>query len=300
MTHGITHKMQTIAGFFQMNLPSIHEKIMSGALTKLQNTAFNLDPKWKFGPPPPARQSIPVVSDSLVDELHAGNIISTAGIKEIIDDRTVRFSDGTQLSVDTIILCTGYKPDFSLLGREVDPTRNTTKAWAAAIGSGGRPLPRLYQNVISLDFPDSLAVMGMVVLKSPAVPVYDLASMAIAQIWKGNSSLPSVDEMNRHVDKHHEWICSLAEDGSVYPATVKDADWMWWVNEAAGTGVNENLGYGLSGWSFWYREPAFCNLLMNGVATSHMYRVFDTGKRKVWAGAKDAIERINHSANHTD
>ena len=36
-----------------------------------------------------------------------------------------------------------------------------------------------------------------------------------------------------------------------------------------------------------------CNLLMDGMPSAHIYRLFETGKRKCWDGAKEAIEKAN-------
>ncbi|KAF9776439.1 hypothetical protein IL306_005374 [Fusarium sp. DS 682] len=217
-----------------------------------------------------------------------GVIVRVAGPKKI------ELTDGTCLDVDTIIWCTGYKADFSLLDPSVDPTRNTTPKWAEAIGSRGKPLPRLYQNVFSLDYPDSLAFMGNLLLATSAFPISDLCTMAIAQIWKGNSALPSIDEMNRATDKQHELVCKLANEGSVAPGWLRQADWLSWANKAAGAQVYEHLGWGLKGWKLWWSDRALYKMLMDGVFTPFVWRVFDgEGKRKKWDGAREAIEKVN-------
>ena len=43
----------------------------------------------------------------------------------------------------------------------------------------------------------------------------------------------------------------------------------------------------------WLRERRFCNLLMGGIWSPSIHRVFSTGKRKCWDGAREAIERVN-------
>jgi dimethylaniline monooxygenase (N-oxide forming) len=62
----------------------------------------------------------------------------------------------------------------------------------------------------------------------------------------------------------------------------------------AGTGVDENLGYGWKGWRFWWRERKLSDLMMRGVMTPYMYKMFD-GRRKKWDGAKDAIVAANEN-----
>lgn len=54
------------------------------------------------------------MSDSLVDNLYAGNVVSIHGIRKFIGDKKVELNDSTVLNVDAVILCTGYDSDFSL------------------------------------------------------------------------------------------------------------------------------------------------------------------------------------------
>jgi len=86
---------------------------------------------------------------------------------------------------------TGYATDYGIVAG-FDPTAQTAADWAAAPGSNGKPLRRLYRNIFSLQHPDSLNFMGAVAFATPAFQLYDLASMAVAQVWKGSSSLPTV------------------------------------------------------------------------------------------------------------
>jgi dimethylaniline monooxygenase (N-oxide forming) len=55
------------------------------------------------------------------------------------------------------------------------------------------------------------------------------------------------------------------------------------MNELAGTGVDEYLGYGWKGWWFWVSERMFCNVLMGRLWSSCIYRVFGE-KRKCGRG----------------
>ncbi|KAH7157356.1 flavin monooxygenase-like protein [Dactylonectria estremocensis] len=293
--HTMTARKAAIMGFLELNFPRFADFLFNTMLKKLQDKAFNIRSEWKLSPAPPVKHAVPIISDNLVDLLEAEQILSVVGIKRVSGPTEVELDDGTLLETDVIIWCTGYKTEFSLLDRSVDPTRHTTPAWASAIGSRGKPLPRLYQNMISLDHPSSMAFMGCVAFATGAFPLYDLASMALAQVWKGKSSLPSLEEMNRSVDRQHEFICSIAKDGSAAPGWVRQAEWVSWANEAAGAGVNEHLGWGLEGWKFWFQDRAFYKLLMDGIYTPFIWRVF-AGKRKSWDGARAEIERINVEA----
>jgi dimethylaniline monooxygenase (N-oxide forming) len=275
---------------------SFAEWMFNSVAKKMQDAAFKIRPEWKLSPAPSLNHSVPIISDEIIRALEDGGVDSVTGIGAVVGPNEVELVDGTRLQVDCIIFCTGYKSDFSILDSTVDPTRNTTPRWGAAPGSRGKPLPRLYQNIISLDYPESLAIMGSVAFASAAFQLYDLASMALAQIWKGNSYLPSKREMENAVDKHHDWICSLAEQGNVFPGLVKHHDWLAWADRSAGTGVDRYLGWGWHGWKFWILDRELCSVVMGGILSPHIYRLFD-GKRKKWAEARVEIERVNKSIN---
>jgi len=283
-----------LMGLFESTFPRLYEIIFNAICKKMQDNAFKIRPEWGLSPAESVLHALPVVSDNLIPLLESGDITSVPKIKRVTGSREIELTDGTRLDVDTIIWCTGYQADFSLLDPSVDPTRNTTPKWAEAIGSRGKPLPRLYQNVFSLDYPDSLAFMGNLLVATSAFPISDICTMAIAQIWKGNSPLPSIDEMNRATDKHHEAICKLANRGSVVPGWLRQSDWLAWADKAAGSQVYEHLGWGLKGWKLWWNDRALYRMLMDGIFTPFVWRVFDgEGKRKKWDGAREAIEKVN-------
>jgi dimethylaniline monooxygenase (N-oxide forming) len=157
------------------------------------------------------------------------------------------------------------------------------------------PLARLYKNIFLPSYPDSIAYLCNWGLGDGIMPIGDLASLAIAQVWKGNFPLPSEEHMNRDIDAHHAWARSMAGQAGTFGEVVQQGPWINWLNEAAGTGINENLGYGLRGWMFWLWQPNFCSLVMTGVDSPHVMRLFD-GRRKSWAGAREAIIRVNKDA----
>ncbi|KAJ4288989.1 hypothetical protein N0V90_011331 [Kalmusia sp. IMI 367209] len=294
--HSLTYRLSVIQDVMWRYLPGTAESMLNKIVKKLQDKCFTLRPEWGFQPAPSLKQTILIVSDDLISHLENGSIKSVPGVKRITQGKQIELENGDTVEVDTIIFCTGYKPDFSILEPEYDPTASTTKEWSESKGSNGKPLPRLYQNIFSLERPESLAFMGCVAFTFPAFQIYDMATMALAQIWKGNTTLPSKSEMVKAVDHHHAWVCELAKSGSVYPGIVKPGPWMHWANVTAGTGIDENLGYGLKGWWFWLSDWKFCNLLMGGIYSPHMLRLFD-GQRKKWDGARDAIIKANETAS---
>jgi dimethylaniline monooxygenase (N-oxide forming) len=261
---------------------------MSSVVLGLRDKLYDLKPEWGFDPAPSVNQARPIISDNLVDNLTNGSITSVPPISRVVDATTVEFTDGERVEVDSIIWCTGYTVDYSILG-DSDPTFYEDTDVKSA---NGRKIPRLYQNIISLRHPQSLAFMGNLSFMNPAFLMFDLATMALAQVWMGRSQLPSMAEMHRAVDDQHQWIASLAQRGQVTPGLVKAADWLDWAEEAAGLGMKTNLGYGWQGWYFWMTDMDFCKIVTDGLLLPFHYRLFE-GKRKRWDGAREAIIKVN-------
>jgi dimethylaniline monooxygenase (N-oxide forming) len=273
--------------------PQTAQKLFDNTVRTLADSCFDLDPEWNFKPAPSLLTHRPLISDRLVDHLRNESIISVGGLKRFIDERVVELADGSTLKVDVVLFSTGYTADFSLMPEnspiaasdfsEVEQTYQVP------------PLARLYKNIFLPSHPDSIAYLSNWTLGDSIMPISDLASMAITQVWKGTFALPSEEEMNRDIDTHHTWARMVAGRGGTFPEIVKQGPWINWLNDVAGTGVNEKLGYGLQGWLYWLWDSGFCSLLMTGVDSPHILRLFD-GRRKSWVGARDAILRANKDA----
>ncbi|KAH8728306.1 dimethylaniline monooxygenase 2 [Phaeosphaeriaceae sp. PMI808] len=287
-----THSLRlfTVQSLILKYFPRLGEKVFDNFMKGLQDKSFKLRPEWGFEP----TQKLPIVSDTLVDYLETGSIESVKGVKRILNATQVELADGSKVDVDALIWCTGYTPDFSIIDPRFDPSASSPE-WHAAPGSNGHPFFRLYQNVFSTMKPDSLAFLGNVHLALGGFQVFDMASMAISQVWKGVSKLPLKMEMERDVDEYLVWLTEMANQGSnVSSGSVDAGTWTRAMDDLGGTGVNEYLGYGWKGWWFWVRNIRLCNLLMGGIWSPHIYRVFE-GKRKKWDGAKEAIEAVNEA-----
>ncbi|GKU21538.1 unnamed protein product [Fusarium langsethiae] len=290
--HVRTYRKYVMLNMMSRYTPSLWEKTMNSVIGKLVHNTFDLKPEWRFEPAPLITNQRPLVNDELIPYLEKGSIVSTHGLARVIDENTVETSDGQQYEVDAILFCTGFTVDYSVVGMDADPCRATTTDWQKSRGFTGRPLPRLYQNIFSLDHPKTLAFIGHLSFMNPAFFMFDLASMAVAQLWKDPSGFPSQAEMNKQVDDQHAWVIDLAKKGPVTPSIVKPSEWMEWVDRVIGSGLPEHLGYTMKGWNFWLRDRKFCNILMDGLLSPHAYRVFP-GKRKTWPGARDAIIAMN-------
>ncbi|KAG4433196.1 hypothetical protein IFR05_011331 [Cadophora sp. M221] len=121
--------------------------------------------------------------------------------------------------------------------------------------------------------------------------------MALSQIWNGNPPLPPPETINISINNHHAWVRGLgtSKGDSVVTGIVRPGPWYAFLNRAAGTGVDEKLGYELQGWKFWVEERKLSGLMMRGVMTPFMYRLFDE-RRKRWEGAREAILHANELA----
>lgn len=297
----------------QRYIPRQWEAMTNKMLSKIQNASFTLKPEWRVNPAPSFLHAVPTISDTLIPALEKGEIESVEMATEISGDFSVQLADGKAVEVDAIIWCTGYHVDYSIVG-EFDPTLETRHTdvsdksldsvlppLAASPVSKPKqfepPIPRLYQNLLSLTHPDSLAFLGTAAIPSAAFQLYDLATMAIAQLWKpddSSPSLPSRCEMITWVRNHLAWANAILARGSFNTRMVFAPDWDDWLDETSGCRVNENLGYGHKGWAFWLNDLKFCNSLMDGIYSPHVYRLFDShGRRKAWAGSREAIISVN-------
>ncbi|ATY62734.1 dimethylaniline monooxygenase 2 [Cordyceps militaris] len=279
--HTLTLRKINFLAAIDRYAPTFADWMINNMITKLSRARFTMRPEWRLSPALPLKYGGVIVSDNLVANFAAGVVKSVPAVTSILDGSTVQLSDGSTVTVDSIICCTGYRKDFSLVDCAVDPTRDTLPSWFDLPGAYGKPLPRLYQNIFSLDHPDSLAFMGCVWLQR-----------RVPAVWAGKSALPSVPAMNAAVDAHHRVVCARARQGPTPGSWVRQSAWEPWAHATAGTGLVEHLGWGWKGWVFWWRNRAEYKLLVDGIYSPFLLRVFD-GKRKKWDGARDAIAKLN-------
>ncbi|KAL7924775.1 hypothetical protein ACQKWADRAFT_319316 [Trichoderma austrokoningii] len=273
--------------------PKVSERLFNECIHQISRDAFGeLDPSWGLDPNHPVKTANLVISDTLIANFRSKAVKPIAGVRRFIGGRKIELTSAEVVEADTVICCTGYNNDFSLLEEQFDPAFNPSPRWVKAPGSKNRPCPRLYQNVFSLKAPDSLAFMGCVFFLNGTFCIADIASMCIAQVWSGRASLPPARKMQRWMDRHENMVCSLAQSGPVLPASVPQPAWLAWADQTAGLGAAEHLGWGWKGWLFWWRERRLWRMVMDGPMTAAFWRLFP-GRRKSWDGAKAEIVRIN-------
>lgn len=247
-----------------------------------------LDPAWGLEPFPNITLTLPGAWEDVVPLLRSGAVTSLPGIRRFTGPRSIELDDGRSLDgIDAVICATGYRADFSIA-----PFLDTSKP--QAYGYQGEPIYRMYMNMFPPRYADSCALLCYSAFgKSNGFSFSDVTSLAVSNVWRGIEPLPTRAEMERHIDAHQKWVASRwAVEPRSDPSAVKQWEFQGFLHRAAGTGM-ENLGWGLKGWKFWLKDRKMYNLMNNGVETAHMYRYFETGKRKTWEGAREAILHMN-------
>ncbi|KAF4448423.1 hypothetical protein F53441_8146 [Fusarium austroafricanum] len=257
---------------------------------------------------PGPKHMIPTVSDDLAGYLLSGRLRSAPGIKEISGPKSVKFVDGTEATdIDLILFCTGLSPDLAaFMPKEYDPYNVdlAPKSFAKLEPhyTADRRVARLYRGFMSIQCPHQLAFLGTTLAKRPAWQLYDLMTMALAQLWGDKYPMPSKAEMDRDADDFIANIVKLSKGGDVkFTGVIGHKGFDTWLNEVAGTGLYEHLGSWTSkrSWKLWWKDRELYNNCMTGIISAHMLRLFDTGRgRKPWAGARQAIMEANEAAKN--
>lgn len=307
-SHTLSFRTTSIIRYIASCSTGLCAFIMGKAMKSAQIKAFPfLKGHPALEPTRPAAHAfsqIPFFSDYLASYLRDGDIESVPGIEEVTGPQSVRLTGGRQIDdVDAIILCSGYRYDYSMLqgkGHPTDPAfapDGYKRLDAAPYNTDNERLPRLYRGVFSESYPESLAIVGHFLMMGSPFMVNDLVTMALASVWSGSFPVPTKEEMKKDIDAHYNFVVSTVEKRKLinwgFRLDCRDA--FDWYNRAAGTGVMERVGaWGWQGWKFWLADRKFYKLLMDGVSVPAMYRLFDTGRgRKAWSGAREYIEKVN-------
>ncbi|KAK4493929.1 hypothetical protein PRZ48_015115 [Zasmidium cellare] len=245
----------------------------------------------------------PCISENLAQNLIHNKVESVRAVKRVTGPRSIELEDGNTVdNVDAIICCFGSEFDFSgLVPPEFDPSNpdlapeQFEKLRKAKHWRDDLVVSRAYRQMLSLQKPHSLAFFGHAYLVQSSMAMWDLVSMALAQLWKGAYPMPSEQEMQQECDKHFQWIATKLEGGEIgNTGILADSDFTAWLHKVAGTGLPERVdGWGWEAWKFWWYERKTYSTLVDGLNSPHALRLFETGKRKVWPRAMEEIERAN-------
>jgi dimethylaniline monooxygenase (N-oxide forming) len=305
--HLITRRASLIMLCLNRIAPRIVSRLANWALGMKVRRELKLQPEWRMQPvAQPISNVPPTMNDYIVPLLRAGSIQSVAGISSFEEDgHSITLTDGTKLhNIDSVIYCTGYNFDYGSLGTEANPANHPTPEWDRHPHNNSMPYPWLYRGIFSPKYPDSLAFIGTYRgFSVSATANADLAATALAQVWKGNYNLPSREEMERFCEKNYRWQLKLIEPcRTVQVANPSSSEFEMWLNEAAGNGVNERLGGGWRSWKWMLFNWKLSRLLMDGIDTPFVQRLFDSPRgdkgRKKYDGALDAILKVHETAKN--
>lgn len=301
--HTITRRKLLLSQTFATYFPGIASKVGAFALEKRMKKAFpDIDPSWNLLPAPALLNGGVLISDELIPLLKKGSIVSVPGIKRFAPNgpSSIEFSDGTVLeSIDAVVFATGYYFDYGFLSPEADPTTFPAREFNNAPHANGLVYPRLYQGLLSTKYPSSLAFMGPFRGHSfTAFSNADLSSQAISQLWLGNYPMPSSAEMEAWCDANYASSLWQIKNWHIQKIGTSPLFLERWCNQVAGNGVDFMLSWtSWEAWKFWWEERELYKLLMDGINTPYLFRLFESPRgnkgRKRWPGAREAIYKAN-------
>jgi hypothetical protein len=174
---------QVVRPWMAVNVPWRIRQPLSEALLRVA-----VGPPERYGLPPPERglfQSHPTITDTVLSRISHGEITPKPGI-DSLDGETVRFADGTEEAVDTIVWCTGYEVAIPFLEESI-------------VGPDPRELP-LYKRVLHLEH-DDLFFIGLMQSTGSAFPIVERQSTLLAEHLAGRWAPPSRAEMRAETDR---------------------------------------------------------------------------------------------------
>lgn len=272
--------------------------ILDQLLVGMSKKAYpNVPESWGVSKARSIAVTTPLIVEELYPHLSAGTCEPVASVARITGPKTVELTSGQVLpDIDAIIYCTGYHFYIPLSFSPPDLNPYPTL---------GQPA-NLYRNIFPLH-PDlkiraSLAFQGQAAIPYPGFSQFEVQILSISQIWLGNSSLPTHATMLHWHATFLAWRNHLIKKYNAretfYTAILPFSDMADWYDKTAGLGMRQHFGY-ISRWTsptalkFWWREPELYRACLNDFSSPAMFRLFETGKRRRWEGAREAIWREN-------
>ena len=283
--------------FMLSYFPAMWNKLADSILVKMSKKAYPLQlerKEWNMLPAPSVAVATPIVADELYPLMKSGFATPVAAVRRITGPKQVTLTDGRVLDdIDSIVYCTGYDFDVpQFIPKEFHPYPVKGKS------------PYLYRNVFPLHqksaIRNSLAFLGQAGVPFPGFAQFELYGLAVSQIWQGNSELPGLKTMEQWYHNNISWREALMKKYnhfSFYTGFLQANDMVPWLDETAGTGMFEHTSwFSRRAWQFWWQDRKFYKLVTSGLFTPAIWRLFETGKRKAWSGAKEQIIKDNKFA----
>jgi cation diffusion facilitator CzcD-associated flavoprotein CzcO len=174
---------QVVRPWVAVNVPWWIRQPLSEALLRI-----TVGPPDRYGLPKPDRglfQSHPTITDTVLSRISHGEIEPKPGI-ERFEGEGVRFTDGSEEPVDTIVWCTGYRVEIPFLDESI-------------VGPDPRELP-LYKRVLHLEH-DDLFFIGLMQSTGSAFPIVERQSTLLAEHLAGRWAPPPPAEMRAETER---------------------------------------------------------------------------------------------------
>ena len=145
-------------------------------------------PMESYGLPKPDHklgEAHPTISAELLSRIGHGRITPKPNI-ERIEGHGVRFTDGTSVEVDTIVWCTGYRVTFPFLSSAVMEVKGNRVS--------------LFRRVVHPEAP-GLYFIGLVQPLGAIMPIAELQSEWLADLFEGSAALPEPEVMRREIER---------------------------------------------------------------------------------------------------
>jgi dimethylaniline monooxygenase (N-oxide forming) len=300
--HLATRRVNGIIMTVNRYFPSLASWLGNVGLELKMKYGMKVKPEWGLLPAHPVGNVAPTMNDYILDLLRSGHLKSFPGISSISPDgHTVNFTNSTSVSnITTIILCTGYEPNFTFLGPSANPTLHPSPEWDNHRNNPNHmPYPRLFRGLFPpTTHTTSLAFIGA--YRGHNISAFvnaDLASQAVTQVWKGNYVLPPQAEREAWCDEHYKTMLQHIKAWRTVQVGQNAKQFERFLNDAAGNGINQKLGWGWEGWRFMLGNWKLYKLLMDGVDGPFILRLFESPRRekgrKRWEGAEEWVYRTN-------
>lgn len=281
--------------FLTTHFPALYHYLLDSILASMSKKAFpDVPASWNFTPAPSVATTNPLIADELYPHLSSGFCIPVSPVSRITNEKTVKLADGSVLEdIDAIVYCTGYIQSTPIVEKEYNPY----------------PVPgapsTLYRGTFSLHpdpkVRDSIAFLGHGYVGFPGFVQHEVIILAVAQVWLGNSALPSLVEMKRWQRGWLDWREALLRkqktESTFYVGAMPFEDHLRWFDTAAGTDVLSHFGlFNRKAWLLWWNDRELYRECTRLVFSPAVWRLFESGKRKTWDGARKQIYLDNEKA----
>ncbi len=135
-------------------------------------------------PDHPFGSAHPTVSDDVLSRIAHGEITPKPNLAELTE-RTVRFTDGTEVEADVVVFCTGYKVSFPFFDPDL-------------IAAPDNDLP-LFRRVFHPDVP-GVYFLGLLQPLGAIMPLAELQSDWVCDHLEGRYALPPEDAMRADME----------------------------------------------------------------------------------------------------